>query len=58
MKQYYYKLQWTDGQGGVYCRTFDTYEDREAFKPRVERRDWRGMSNLTTWEVSNADIIR
>ena len=50
-------LSWNDGNGGSYTRTFTTYEERETFKKRVERRDWRGMLNTTVWERSTADTV-
>ena len=46
----YYKLQWNDGNGGSYTRTFNSYEERAAFIPRIEKRDWRGLLNYTVWE--------
>ena len=56
-KTIYFMLSWNDGNGGSYTRTFTTYEERETFKKRVERRDWRGMLNTTVWERSTADTV-
>lgn len=50
MKRYSFKLQWWDGQGGTYIRSFDTWEERDRFRKMVERHDWRGHSNVTVWE--------
>ena len=51
-----YKLQWNDGQGGVFTKTFHSWEEREAFRARVEQRDWRGLSNVTVWESKGAEM--
>lgn len=45
-----YKLQWWDGNGGTYIRSFDTEEERAAFISRIARKTIRGAWNYTTWE--------
>lgn len=50
MDKYFYMLQWNDGNGGSYTRTFYTYEERANFIPRIAKRDCRGQLNYTVWE--------
>lgn len=45
-----YALEWNDWCGGVYCRTFDTEEERGTFIERIARTDRKGKKNYTTWE--------
>lgn len=57
MKKMYFMLQWNDGNGGSYTKSFSTMEERTAFIPRISRRDWRGHLNYTVWERSTTDTI-
>ena len=58
MRKFYFMLQWNDGNGGSYTRTFSTYEERAAFIPRISRRDWRGQLNYTVWERTASDTVQ
>jgi len=58
MTKYYYMLQWWDGNGGTYIRTFHSYEERAEFIPRISRRDWRGLLNYTVWERTAGDTVQ
>ena len=50
-----YKLQWWDGNGGTYIRSFGTEEERATFISRIARKTIRGTWNYTTWE---SEIIK
>ena len=54
----YFRVQWNDNNGGTFIRTFNSYEERAAFIPRIARRDWCGHLNYTTWEnVTSPTVI-
>ena len=57
MKKIFYMLQWTDN-GASFTRTFNSYEERAEFIPRISRRDWRGHLNYSVWERTTGDTIQ
>ena len=56
MKKVYFMLQWF-ANGVDYTRSFHLPEERDAFRKRIKRRDWRGHSNVTTWERTTEDTV-
>ena len=57
MKKYFFMLQWGDNHGGSYTRSFSTLEERDSFRKMVEKKDWRGQSNVTVWERTVDDTV-
>lgn len=57
MQKIIYRLQWFNN-GASFTRSFDSYEERAAFIPRIAKRDWRGLLNYTVWESTyNITVI-
>lgn len=48
-KKMYY-VSWNDWNGGQYCRSFKTKEEKEKFIERIVRTDKNGNKNYKTWE--------
>lgn len=50
MKKKMYYVSWNDWNGGQYCRSFKTKEEKEKFIERIARTDKKGNKNYKTWE--------